>query len=368
MAGLYVHIPFCVSRCVYCAFCSTTKLDMQSRYVDALLTEYALRRDYLKGEEITTVYLGGGTPSVLNSADSTRLLKALGRVAPRMEEFTMECNPDDVTPDMAKRMYSTGVNRVSMGVQTFRAERLRFLRRRHSPDEPRTAVSVLRDAGISNISIDLMYGFPDQTPEEWHADIDEAIRLAPEHISAYCLSFEPGTPLYKMLESGALSEPDEELCRSMYYSLLDRLGEAGYVQYEISNFARQGFRSKHNGGYWCNAHYLGLGAAAHSYDGDSRQWNTSDIEAYISGIESGRPLYEREELSDDEHYNDMIATALRTVDGIDLDGAFKNKAYLLSLAKPLIARGLLEIVGSRLRLTREALFTSDGVLAELIKV
>ncbi len=367
MAGLYAHIPFCTSRCIYCAFCSSTKLALRSRYVDALLKEFALRKNYLGGEKIETIYFGGGTPSVLNTSDLARLLDAFSKDADAAE-ITVECNPDDISRDFAKELAAMGVNRVSMGVQTFAPERLRFLRRRHTAEQAIAAVGFLREAGIKNISLDLMFGFPNQTVGEWLEDVKKALDLMPEHISAYCLSVEPGTPLNTMLVQGELNEADDESCREMYYLLSDIVATKTFEHYEISNFARPGFRAKHNSGYWHGARYIGLGASAHSYDGRSRQWNTSDIEAYISSIERGQLPFEREELSADERYNDLITTALRTSDGISFDQDFYGKDYLVAQARPLIARGLLEIAGGRLRLTREALFTSDSVLAELIKV
>ncbi|MCD8289120.1 MAG: radical SAM family heme chaperone HemW [Prevotella sp.] len=367
MAGLYAHIPFCTSRCIYCAFCSSTKLALRGRYVDALLKEYALRKSYLGGEKIETIYLGGGTPSVLNTSDLARLLDVFLKDA-EAEEITVECNPDDISRDFAKELVAMGVNRVSTGIQTFSPERLRLLRRRHTAEQAIAAVGFLREAGIENISIDLMFGFPRQTVNEWLCDVKKAVELAPEHISAYCLSIEPGTPLHAMLVRGELNEADDESCREMYYLLSDIVATKTFEHYEISNFCRPGFRAKHNSGYWHGARYLGLGAAAHSYDGRSRQWNTSDIEAYIDSIERGQLPFEREVLSADERYNDLITTALRTSDGIALDNDFYGRDYLLSQARPLLARGLLEVIDGRLRLTREALFTSDSVLAELVKV
>ncbi len=366
MAGIYVHIPFCVSRCVYCAFCSTTRLSLRERYVAALARELELRGGYLHGEKIETIYVGGGTPSVLGVGLLRRLLDMLPTA--EAQEITVECNPDDVSSELVARLRDSGVNRVSLGVQTYDDARLRFLRRRHTAAQARDAVALLRSGGIDNISIDLMFGFPEQSLDAWHADLREALSLAVEHLSAYCLTYEEGTPLFDMLERGAVAEADEETCRAMYYSLVDTLSAAGYEHYEISNFCRPGYRSLHNSNYWRDVAYLGLGAAAHSFDHASRQWNIEDVEGYICAIERGVLPFERELLTADEHYNDLVTTALRTKEGLDLDSLAMYSDYLLSSAQPFIVRGLLATDGHRLWLTREALFISDSILAELMKV
>ena len=372
MAGIYIHIPFCKTRCIYCGFYSTTDAGLRSRYVDALLQELALRTDYLD-EPVETIYLGGGTPSQLDTEDLQRLLNGVGKSdilkrfeSSRVHEITIECNPDDVTLEYAHELKALGVNRVSMGVQTFSDERLRFLRRRHTAQQARQAVATLRQAGIENISIDLMFGFPDETLSEWHSDIDEALSLDVEHISAYSLMYEEGTPLHAMLERGNIREISDEQSSTMYYTLIDRLTSAGYEHYEISNFARPGRRSRHNSSYWTATPYLGLGAGAHSYDRQSRQWNVSNLRTYINKVEHGVVPFERETLDETTKYNDMITTALRTREGLLIDDAGPLRDYLLHEARPLIERGLLNESAGRLRLTRRALFVSDDVMSELI--
>lgn len=370
MPGLYVHIPFCKSRCIYCGFYSTTGGRAASRYVDALIAELELRRGYI-GAPPTTIYIGGGTPSQLSPALLNRLFAAID--TSRAEEVTIECNPDDVTEEFAQALASLPVNRVSMGAQTFDEARLRFLRRRHGAADVGRAVGRLRRAGMGNISIDLMYGFPGETIGQWQADISRAISLAPEHISAYCLSYEEGTPLHSMLKRGAVAEADEETCRAMYYTLAERLAAAGYEHYEISNFARPGRRSRHNSGYWQEEPYLGLGAAAHSYDGASRQWNVADIGRYMEAIERGEVPAESERLDTAARYNDRVMLSLRTREGIDLDrlGRDFDPAHLalcLDAARTYLADGLLEQRDGRLRLTRSGLFVSDMVMSDLMDV
>ena len=271
MAGLYIHIPFCKSRCLYCDFYSTTSLDMRQRYVDALCRELDLRGK----SGVDTIYIGGGTPSQLSFEQLQQLLLYIYKVCDVSPdaEVTMEVNPDDVTTAFAQALPQLHINRISMGAQTFNDSRLQFLRRRHKAAQVPLAVERLRQAGIRNISVDLMYGFPNETLSEWDEDITAVLSLQVEHLSAYALQYEEGTPLYRLLQRDEVSEVDDELSRSMYYRLKDRLADAGYEHYEISNFARKGFRSRHNSSYWNQTPYIGIGAAAHSFDGQNRQWN-----------------------------------------------------------------------------------------------
>ncbi len=369
MAGIYIHIPFCKSRCIYCDFYSTTLQTWQGRYVDALIKEAELRNDYLAGESIETIYFGGGTPSQLSIENMAKLLSYIRHYAGQdVKEFTIECNPDDITPMLVETLVNCGVNRISMGAQTFSAERLHFLRRRHSPQQVDDAVKVVREAGIKNISIDLMFGFPKETLEDWTHDINHALALDIEHISAYSLMYEEDTPLHNMLKKGLIQEIDEELSRVMYYTLIDRLTEAGYEQYEISNFAKKGYRSKHNSNYWNYTAYLGLGAGAHSFNYNSRQWNAEDVVLYINKVEKGEIPFEQELLNNTTKYNDMITTALRTKEGINLDSELvsNNKDYILRNAKHLINKGLLAVDNGRLHLTKHGLYVSDDVMSDLI--
>ena len=271
MAGLYIHIPFCESRCIYCGFYSTTSLKLRDAYVDALIKEMSLRpihQELEEGEKIETVYLGGGTPSQLTGEQLIKLFdginKYLGHFIRDME-ITMECNPDDITEEFCQTLKQLPVNRISMGAQTFSNERLRFLHRRHNAQEVRIAVERLRNIGINNISIDLMFGFPGENIEQWTSDIQEVISLNVEHISAYSLMYEEGTSLYRLLEQGKIEEIDEEMSRNMYDTLIQLLTKTGYEHYEISNFARPGYRSRHNSSYWHETPYIGIGAAAPSY-------------------------------------------------------------------------------------------------------
>jgi len=375
MAGLYIHIPFCSSRCIYCGFCSTTRTNLRGGYLKALEKELALRGNYLH-EPVDTVYIGGGTPSLLSQEELHKLFDIIYNnvyeISPDAE-VTIECNPDDITPDMAETISRLPVNRVSMGIQTFDDGRLRFIRRRHTSAQVYRAIDLMRHAGTGNISIDLMFGFPGETAGEWNDDISRALSLDVQHISAYSLTYEEGTPLHRMLVQGIVAETDEELCRAMYYTLTDRLTAAGYEHYEISNFARPGFRSRHNSSYWKGVPYIGIGASAHSFDIVSRQWNTSDVQEYISSIGHGTVPFEREILDTDTQYNDTVMTALRTCEGVNLN-LLEEKfgkpyvGYLLSNAERHISAGNLNLSHPHLSLSRTGLFISDGIMSDLMKV
>ena len=374
MAGIYIHIPFCKSRCIYCGFYSTTLLDLRKKYINAVCREMELRKNYIR-EPFSTIYLGGGTPSLLDEAELTKLFLYINKVydVDRNAEITMECNPDDITPEFTNMLSRLPINRVSMGAQTFADSRLRLLHRRHNSDEVKHAVKLLREAGIKNISIDLMFGFPDESLSQWKEDISAALALNVEHISAYSLMYEEDTPLWKMLDTGKVKEIDEELSLTMFKELVCQLTDAGYEHYEISNFARPGYRSRHNSSYWHQVPYIGLGAAAHSFDLNSRQWNVADLKLYIEEINNGIIPMEREELDNDTTFNDIITTALRTSDGIDLNAMETRlgKRYrntLISAAGKHIEQGLLEIRHDRLRLTAEGIFISDMVMSDLMIV
>jgi len=276
-------------------------------------------------------------------------------------------------------LHDMGVNRISIGVQTFSDERLKFLNRRHTSEQVNKAIENLRKVGFENISIDLMYGFPEESIEEWENDIKKAISLDLEHISSYCLTYEEGTPLYRLLQNNQITETDEEQERLMYETLIDMLDDAGFEHYEISNFAKPSFRSRHNSSYWTGKPYIGIGAAAHSYDIRSRSWNVSDINQYIKEIELGRRPFEEEIIDDDTRYNDAITVCLRTRDGLRLNSiSEKHRTYCLQSAQRFINDGLLElkntssndsqtnIENKTLCLTRRGLFVSDMIMSELI--
>ncbi|MBQ2344427.1 MAG: radical SAM family heme chaperone HemW [Prevotella sp.] len=380
MAGLYIHIPFCKSRCIYCGFYSTTHLSLRDSYVSALCHEMEMRSRNVLFQQLSTIYIGGGTPSQLSISHLHDIFKCIDNHfhVDDDAEITIECNPDDVTPSFAEALIELPINRVSMGVQTFNDERLKFLRRRHSSEQVLEAIERLRKVGIGNISIDLMFGFPNETLEEWESDIEQALNLHVEHISAYSLMYEEGTPLYnirsKQIENGLVNQDEEdELSVKMYELLMEKLEKAGFEHYEISNFALKkehgSYRSRHNSSYWQGIPYLGIGAAAHSYDIDSRQWNVADIQQYIQVIQRGEIPAEREFLTDDLRYNDLVTTAMRTREGIALNQLKdKYKDYLLKQAQNHITYGLLTLIDKSIALTKKGLFVSDSVMSDLMLV
>ena len=375
MAGIYIHIPFCKQRCNYCAFYSTTLYNIREKYVDALCKEIVLRKEYAGSAPIGTIYFGGGTPSTLTMEQLQKIcgtIYSTHSVLPTAE-VTIECNPDDLTPDFLAQLKQLPFNRISMGVQSFNDTQLKRLGRRHNAQKAREAVHNAREAGYNNISIDLIFALPGSTITEWEHDLDSAIALHPDHLSAYNLTYEEGTPLYRALERGDFAELSEEENVEQFQTLITKMKEAGYRHYEISNFALPGCESRHNSSYWNDTPYIGCGAAAHSYNGTSRQWNIADIQEYIKGMESGEYNFEIEQLTEEERYNDTILTRLRTADGLPLEW-MKEKfcdrlnRYMQHSAEKEIALGNLKEENGSLSLTEKGIFISDAVIRELIYI
>ena len=375
MAGIYIHVPFCKQRCTYCAFYSTTLYNIRERYVEALCKELVMRKEYAGCKTIETIYLGGGTPSTLSMEQLKRIcdtIYATYRIS-SSPEVTIECNPDDLTPEFLAQLKKLPFNRISMGVQSFNDSQLKRLGRRHNADKARQAVHNARQAGYRNISIDLIFALPGSTITDWEHDLDSAIALRPNHLSAYNLTYEEGTPMHRALERGDFTELSEEENIEQFQMLIAKLKEAGYRHYEISNFALPGCESHHNSSYWNDTPYIGCGASAHSYNGTSRQWNIADIKEYIKGVESGSPSYEIENLTEDERYNDTILTRLRTADGIPLEWMqekFSDRLnrFMLCAAEKEIALGNLKEENGHLSLTEKGIFISDAVIRELIYI
>ncbi len=387
MAGIYIHIPFCKQRCIYCDFYSTTSQEKENRYIEAVCTELELRKQSLP-DPVHTIYIGGGTPSLLNPVSVKQLKDCMDRnyrVMPDLE-FTVEANPDDISPEWLEAMSRTGVNRISMGVQTFHDGHLKLLRRRHNSERAIQAVHLCQEHGFRNISIDLIYGLPEQTLEEWKADVAQAIALNVQHLSAYALIYEENTALWRMREQNKVQEADEELSLSMFEYLITELKNNGFEHYEISNFGLPGFHSRHNSSYWNDTPYLGCGASAHSFIGMERMYNTANIDQYIKDItrcrEKNLPYNEVchcEVLDRYEHYNDRIITGLRTAAGLDLekleqDFGTELKNYCLKMAAPHLKENTLQITEKNghpqgvLKLSHRGLFLSDGIMSDLLWV
>ena len=375
MFSLYIHVPFCAMRCVYCDFFSNTDTRYKEPYLRAIEKEMELRGEYIDDDTLETIYLGGGTPSRLSGNDLERIFNAISRRFSITEgaEITLEANPDDIRPDYLSALRDLPINRISMGIQSFRPEDLRLLNRRHDREQAIRAVELCQAHGFTNLSIDLIYGLPGQTPEAWEENLRQAIRLGTPHLSAYHLTYEEGTALYKRLQAGQVEPVDEEVSVTLFHILTERMAEAGFQHYEISNFARPGFHARHNSAYWIGKPYLGLGPSAHSYNRTSREWNVASLPLYLRGVESGQPATERETLDLSTRYNDFIITGLRTMWGISLDKLRTEfgealLAYCQKQARPYIQRGLLRQENDRLALSQAGILLSDGIMSELMYI
>ena len=376
MAGIYLHIPFCKTRCAYCDFYSTTLPEWKERYVKALCKELEMRKGFLAGEKVETLYFGGGTPSQLDRKEWEEIFAALSHLCPigQCKEITVEANPDDLTPGYAAMLATLPFNRISIGIQTFHEPLLKLLNRRHTAKQAIEAVNNCREAGFTNLSIDLMYGLPGETEEIWANDLEQALKLQPEHISAYHLTYEEGTTLWKMRCERKIKEVSEESSLAFYNMLVARLEEAGYIHYEISNFCLPGRFSRHNSNYWKGIPYLGCGPSAHSYDGQShRQWNTASLAAYVEGMENGTPNEEKEYLGLNTRYNEFVITSLRTMWGMPLGKlkeAYGQKLhdYCMACAHPYLKNGKLAVADGTLRITPKGVFISDRIMSDLLAV
>lgn len=376
MAGIYIHIPFCKQRCCYCSFFSSTKEDKKREYIDALCEELRVRKEYIDNSNIESIYIGGGTPSTLQKEEFEKIFDTIEKHYHIKDgaEITLESNPDDLSHDYLTMLRNFPFNRLSMGVQSFNDNLLKTLGRRHDGHRATEAFHNARTAGFDNISIDLMFALPGSTPESWSNDLETAVKLHPEHISAYNLTYEEETPLGKALQGGKITPLDEEENLKQFSTLIERLEKAGYRHYEISNFALPGRESRHNSSYWHDTPYLGCGAAAHSYNGVSRQWNIANIELYIKGIKSNKPDYEIEVLTESERYNDAVLTRLRTYDGLPLEwfkAEFHKKyiTHMLNNATEHISRGTLTYDSDDcIRLTKKGIFISDAIIRDLIYI
>lgn len=370
--GIYIHVPFCEKRCIYCSFYSTVHGKRErDAFVHTLCQELAFRYD---GSPVSTLYFGGGTPSQLDDEEMKIIFSALQRHCSFLPdaEITFEANPDDITPEKVHQLLQLGVNRISLGVQSFDEQRLLFLKRRHTAQQALEAIAILQDAGIKNISIDLIFGLPGQQLSDWKWELERAFQLPIAHLSAYSLMYEEGTPLYYARQRGIVQECDDETSLAMFQSLTQHAKTAEFEQYEISNYARPGYRSRHNSSYWQGIPYLGLGPGAHSYDGHrQRRVNEYSLRRYM---EAGRASafadvpHNIETLTDNECYDELICTRLRTLEGLSLQEVPEShRTMLLRLAQPHIDGGRLELdAQDRLRLTASGIFVSDDVMSDLM--
>jgi oxygen-independent coproporphyrinogen-3 oxidase len=374
MAGIYLHIPFCKKACHYCDFHFSTSLQQELPVIHAMERELALRKSFLN-ETVDTIYFGGGTPSLLLPERISFLLDAIYNHFPISEqpEITLEANPDDVSPARASAWKKAGINRISLGIQSFQSHWLEWMNRAHNAEQSLQAITELQAAGFENISIDLIYGMPEQADVAWLKEIQMAIDLQVTHLSCYALTVEPRTALWHMIETGKAVTVDPDQQARMFLLLMDSLEKAGYEHYEISNFAKPGKRSRHNSAYWKGKAYLGIGPAAHSFNGSRRMWNIQNNTSYTSQIEAGVLPLTEETLTAIEQWNEYIMTSIRTMEGISLKRiaeqfGVEQSEQLLLHAATWLKRNLLQQTDEHLCLTREGKLLADQIASDLFQL
>ena len=372
MAGIYIHIPFCKQKCHYCNFFSVATLSRKDAFVAALLKEIELRKDYVKGETVNTVYFGGGTPSLLNISDIALIIEHLAKHfnIDTQAEITLEANPDDISEEKAREWKTAAINRLSIGIQSFFDDDLHYLNRVHSAGQAHQAIDDVRNAGFDNLTIDLIYGIPGLTDEKWAKNLETFFSLNIPHLSAYSLTVEQKTPLALLIAKGKYPPLDENLSIRHFKMLLEQAKTHHFIHYEISNFAREGYYSKHNSLYWLGGNYLGLGPSAHSFNGSSRQWNVSSISQYIQLDDYHTSVEENEVLTPDQRYNEYVMTSLRTSWGCDtvhiLHAFGENYENLFVLnARSYLEKKHLFLDGTKYFLTDEGKLFADGIAAGL---
>lgn len=373
MAGLYIHIPFCKKLCYYCDFFHVISLEDSEMFVSALLKEIALRKDYIENETVSTIYFGGGTPSLLSAKEIGSILDQINKLF-RVEkdcEMTIELNPDDVTGTYLSDLKKLNFNRISIGIQSWRDSDLKKLNRRHDSKQAAQALNNIFKKGFENVTMDLIYGIPGMSVNEWASNLDISFSYDIKHLSAYHLSFEKGTVFGNRLKKGLITEIDEEQSVLLFNLLIEKAESAGFVQYEISNFAKPGYFSIHNSNYWKQVNYLGCGPSAHSFNGYSRQWNISNLKEYIKLVNMGKSFFEREQLDTKTRFNEYMMTSLRTMWGIDLEyveKTFEKEGYdyVVNIAGKFTKYGLMKQQKNTLVLTNQGKMISDNIISEFI--
>lgn len=371
MSGLYIHIPFCKSKCVYCGFYSTVNQKDVDKYVNFLINEMALRCRETNGEPIKTIYFGGGTPSILQISKLQQIINSAKKFFPFEEkaEMTIEANPEQLIAEYCRNLKALGFNRISIGIQSFHDEILQFLGRKHSAKEALQAVENAHNAGFENISIDLIYGVNERNNALWKKELETAFHLPIKHFSAYALTVEENSMLYRRIHQHKSVEPDEDLASTQYNILSEAVENTPFAQYEVSNFAISGYESKHNSAYWHRVPYIGLGPAAHSFDGMHRSWNAPNLSGYFAQIENGKTYHEQETLTDIDQYNEFVLLGLRTHTGIDLRemsqlfGQDRTDGLLRYFAEHVDTRHYV-CTPNRLHLTSEGLWFADGIAGD----
>lgn len=371
MSGIYIHIPFCKQACYYCDFHFSVNLKKKDAMLKAVENELVLRKEELGSEVVQSIYFGGGTPSLLKSSEIGNILETIHRNFKLTDtpEITLEANPDDLDKQKINKLKSAGINRLSIGIQSFYDEDLRLMNRAHDSIQARRCLDEAARQ-FENISIDLIYGIPGMTTERWSKNIETALGYDPPHISSYALTVEPRTALKAYIDKGLISELDEEMVEEQFRFQLERLGKAGYVHYEISNFGKPGYFAVNNTAYWQGKSYLGIGPSAHSYDGRRRSWNIRNNTKYIKSISEGNLPLEREVLSTRDRYNEYVMTGLRTIWGISLQKTARDfgplyASFLRKQADEYIDEKLLYLEDDVLRATEEGKFLIDGIASHL---
>ncbi|TVR36886.1 MAG: radical SAM family heme chaperone HemW [Cryomorphaceae bacterium] len=374
MAGVYFHIPYCKKACHYCDFHFSTNTRTRSAMVDAMVRELQLRHHSLKERSIETIYFGGGTPSLLSQAEIQNLIQAVAQhfVISDDAEITLEANPDDLQPETLSALRSAGINRLSIGIQSFFNEHLRWMNRAHSAEQAKRCIPLAHEAGFQNITADLIYGFPGLSDEQWDENISTLIALGAPHISCYSLTVEPGTALHHFVESGKQPAPDDDAQVRHFLHLVQRLTGAGYEHYEVSNFAIPGYRSRHNSAYWSAAPFLGIGPSAHSFTGTERCWNIANNHQYLKSIEQGQLPLTCEPVTQQTACNEYLLTGLRTAAGIDLNHVKTHWSYpveerFASYIQGLVNNGRATCSQGKLKLTTEGMLWADAIAAEFFQ-
>jgi oxygen-independent coproporphyrinogen III oxidase len=379
MSGIYIHIPFCKQACHYCDFHFSTSMKKKDEMILALVNEISIRKEEFKNDVIETIYFGGGTPSVLAIEDLRLLIEEIFKNYNVIEnpEITVEANPDDLTSDLSFRetrnlfeeLKVIGVNRLSIGIQSFFEDDLKLMNRAHNAEE---AKKCLEEANkhFDNISLDLIYGIPGMSNEKWIQNIETSLSFGIPHISSYALTVEPKTALHSFIQKGIIPPPEDEVAQEHFEILVEKLEEAGFIHYELSNFGKENYFSKNNSSYWLGKKYIGIGPSAHSYDGEKRGWNVSNNSLYIKSIQEGKLPIETETLSKTDRYNEYVMTGLRTIWGISLDRILTEFGqpyldYLNQQAAKYIEDHLLFVDENILRTSRKGKFLSDGISSDL---
>jgi len=372
MSGIYIHIPFCKKICYYCDFHFSLNLSLKVQFIASLCKEIAFQKDYLSDKKIETIYFGGGTPSVLSAKEINQIFDEIEKYfdLSNVGEITLETNPDDLSLEYLQALKQTRINRLSIGIQSFFDEDLLLMNRRHTANDAFISVENAKKVGFENITIDLMYGLPNLSLERWKENINHALSLQVNHISAYHLSIEKQTAFNKFHNDGKITLPNEDLSELQYTTLVEILKENGFIHYEISNFAREGFEAVHNSNYWKQKLYLGLGPSAHSFNGTSRQWNISNNLKYISSLESNILNFEIEELSEIERFNEYILTSLRTIWGVNIGyikNTFPQKYCSIFIAKMerYVQQGHAVQNDASISLTNKGMFISDSIISDV---